>query len=438
MLEYLNRCPWAAKHWWPAARSRRRLTARGVAPTLALRGRAVPEPSAPPAPPEPPTGTVTFLFTDLEGSTRLLEAHPAAYREAVRRHHALLREAVEAHGGAVFETVGDAVYAAFARPTDAVRGGPGGAAGPAAGGLGGDRRAPGAHGRPPGGGGAPGGPLLRGAPVPLRPPDGHGPRGAGGAVRGGDGPGAGRPAGGRRACATWASTASRTCSARSASSSSCTPTCPAAFPPLAHAGRPARTTCRCSPRRFVGREREVAAVRARLLAPGVRAADPDRPRRGGQDAPGPAGGGRGARRLPRRGLVRRPGAPGRPGAGAAGRGPGAGRAGGRRAGRWRRRCATTCAPGACCWCWTTASTSCRAWRPRSPPCWRRAPGSRSWPPAGRPCGWRGSTSTPCPRCALPPRPGAAGGARRPGGPVPVRGGARCSSSARWPPGRGSP
>jgi hypothetical protein len=42
---------------------------------------------------------VTFLFTDLAGSTKLLEAHPNAYREAVRRHHALLREAVEGHGG---------------------------------------------------------------------------------------------------------------------------------------------------------------------------------------------------------------------------------------------------------------------------------------------------------------------------------------------------
>jgi predicted ATPase/class 3 adenylate cyclase len=67
-----------------------------------------------------PTGTVTFLFTDLEGSTALLQAHPAAYREAVRRHHALLQQAVEAHGGVVFETVGDAMYAAFARPTAAV------------------------------------------------------------------------------------------------------------------------------------------------------------------------------------------------------------------------------------------------------------------------------------------------------------------------------
>jgi class 3 adenylate cyclase len=79
----------------------------------------MPESSAPPAPRELPDGTVTFLFTDREGSTRLLEAHPAAYREAVRRPHDLLRAALEGHGGAVFETVGDAIYAAFARPTDA-------------------------------------------------------------------------------------------------------------------------------------------------------------------------------------------------------------------------------------------------------------------------------------------------------------------------------
>src|SRR5262245_11785093 len=67
-----------------------------------------------------PSGSVSFLFTDLEGSTRLLEGGPAAYRDAVTRHHALLRGVVEAHGGAVFETVGDAVYAAFAQATGAV------------------------------------------------------------------------------------------------------------------------------------------------------------------------------------------------------------------------------------------------------------------------------------------------------------------------------
>src|SRR5688572_32215173 len=68
-----------------------------------------------------PTGTVTFLFTDVEGSTKLLNAHPDAYRLTVRRHHDLLLEAVHLSDGAVFETVGDAVYAAFARPTDAVK-----------------------------------------------------------------------------------------------------------------------------------------------------------------------------------------------------------------------------------------------------------------------------------------------------------------------------
>lgn len=61
-----------------------------------------------------PSGTVTFLFSDVEGSTRLLERHGAAMGAALARHHALFEETVERHGGAIFETVGDAVYAAFA------------------------------------------------------------------------------------------------------------------------------------------------------------------------------------------------------------------------------------------------------------------------------------------------------------------------------------
>ncbi len=65
-----------------------------------------------------PTGVVTFLFTDIEASTRMLEEHRAAAGPALARHHELLLEAVEAANGVVFETVGDAVYAAFTKPAD--------------------------------------------------------------------------------------------------------------------------------------------------------------------------------------------------------------------------------------------------------------------------------------------------------------------------------
>ena len=65
--------------------------------------------------PDLPTGTVTFLFTDIEGSTRLWEHQPEAMCGALARHDTLLREVIEAHGGSVFKTVGDAFYAAFAR-----------------------------------------------------------------------------------------------------------------------------------------------------------------------------------------------------------------------------------------------------------------------------------------------------------------------------------
>src|SRR3712207_1367427 len=62
---------------------------------------------------ERPMGTVTFLFTDVEGSTRLWQDHPDAMGAALVRHDALLRGVVSAHGGTVFKTVGDALYAAF-------------------------------------------------------------------------------------------------------------------------------------------------------------------------------------------------------------------------------------------------------------------------------------------------------------------------------------
>jgi predicted ATPase/class 3 adenylate cyclase len=63
---------------------------------------------------------VTFLFTDIEGSTQLFQRRPDDYPRAVARHHEILREIVLTRGGRVFETVGDAVYAAFPRCVDGV------------------------------------------------------------------------------------------------------------------------------------------------------------------------------------------------------------------------------------------------------------------------------------------------------------------------------
>ena len=70
---------------------------------------------------QPPTGTVTFLFTDIEGSTRIWEDHPDAMRPALARHDDLLRQSIEDNGGFVFKTVGDAFCAAFATAPDALR-----------------------------------------------------------------------------------------------------------------------------------------------------------------------------------------------------------------------------------------------------------------------------------------------------------------------------
>ena len=53
-----------------------------------------------------PSGTVTFLFTDLEGSTRLWEERPDEMRVALAEHDALVRGAIDAHGGYVFATGG--------------------------------------------------------------------------------------------------------------------------------------------------------------------------------------------------------------------------------------------------------------------------------------------------------------------------------------------
>lgn len=67
-----------------------------------------------------PSGTVTFLFTDIEGSTRLWEQQPQAMHHALARHDAILRQQIEGHGGFVFKTVGDAFCAAFADALNAL------------------------------------------------------------------------------------------------------------------------------------------------------------------------------------------------------------------------------------------------------------------------------------------------------------------------------
>ena len=67
----------------------------------------------------PPVGTVTFLFTDIEGSTRRWQEAPAAMATALQRHHELLQRAIDAHRGYVFQIVGDAFCAAFQRVRDA-------------------------------------------------------------------------------------------------------------------------------------------------------------------------------------------------------------------------------------------------------------------------------------------------------------------------------
>src|SRR5690349_6029031 len=67
-----------------------------------------------------PTGTVTFLFTDIEGSTDLARRLGERWPEVLAEHHQILSDAIEGAGGDVVRTEGDAVFAAFASVKDAV------------------------------------------------------------------------------------------------------------------------------------------------------------------------------------------------------------------------------------------------------------------------------------------------------------------------------
>src|SRR5512143_4320168 len=67
-----------------------------------------------------PSGTVTFLFTDIEGSTALAQQNPDAMPILLARHQTLVFEAVERHQGHVFQIIGDAICAAFQTAPDAL------------------------------------------------------------------------------------------------------------------------------------------------------------------------------------------------------------------------------------------------------------------------------------------------------------------------------
>ena len=73
-----------------------------------------------PSPMTPPSGTITFLFTDIEGSTRFWEDYPEAMQRALLRHDALLREVMAEHRGYIFTTAGDAFSVAFESPLAAM------------------------------------------------------------------------------------------------------------------------------------------------------------------------------------------------------------------------------------------------------------------------------------------------------------------------------
>ena len=69
---------------------------------------------------ELPSGTVTFLFSDVEGSTRLLTRLRGRYAEVLAEHQRLLRAAFDEHDGREVHTEGDAFFVAFARASDAI------------------------------------------------------------------------------------------------------------------------------------------------------------------------------------------------------------------------------------------------------------------------------------------------------------------------------
>lgn len=67
-----------------------------------------------------PSGTVTFLFTDIEGSTKLAQQYPDAMPVLLARHHEILHQSIQSQNGYVFQIVGDSFVVAFHSASDAL------------------------------------------------------------------------------------------------------------------------------------------------------------------------------------------------------------------------------------------------------------------------------------------------------------------------------
>ena len=68
-----------------------------------------------------PSGTVTFLFTDIEGSTRLAQQYPDEMPDLLARHHEILRQSISSQNGHIFQNEGDSLAVAFHSALDAVK-----------------------------------------------------------------------------------------------------------------------------------------------------------------------------------------------------------------------------------------------------------------------------------------------------------------------------
>src|SRR5215207_6042063 len=67
-----------------------------------------------------PSGTVTFLFTDIEESTQLWEKYPEAMKSALAKHDSILRAAIESNNGHIIKTTGDGAHAVFSTAVEGI------------------------------------------------------------------------------------------------------------------------------------------------------------------------------------------------------------------------------------------------------------------------------------------------------------------------------